>query len=295
MPEKRGVKEAHMSRIILRVLCGSRAHGTQRPDSDWDYRGVFVHPTSEVILHHNRLRAGGTLEESNWNLNDDGREDDTTWELGKFLYLATKSNPSILEVFLAPRVTPDGGIFQRELGIDYDLYHYPPGKVPDTKFEEEVRRATNPSHQKMWGWGTELRNLFKHAWSSRGVRDAFIGYSDAQQKKMLRQDTDKKRARAYACAYLRVLYQGYCLLEQGHLPVRIVGAEIGTQILRWKSQDILDLGEVINVCCVWRRRLELAYEKNSGKETNYEPLREFLLRVRKEYWSDENNDTEGPE
>lgn len=32
---------------VLKVLVGSRAHGLHNQDSDFDYRGVYVAPTSD--------------------------------------------------------------------------------------------------------------------------------------------------------------------------------------------------------------------------------------------------------
>lgn len=78
---------------ILKVLIGSQAHGLATPESDNDYRGVFVAPTAEI------LRLGGSRKQTSWI---EGKDDDTSWEIGHFLHLATKCNPTILEVFLAP-------------------------------------------------------------------------------------------------------------------------------------------------------------------------------------------------
>lgn len=78
---------------ILKVIVGSQAHGLATPESDYDYRGVFVVPTSEI------LRIGGSVDETRWI---EGKEDDTAWEVGKFLLMATKCNPTVLETFLAP-------------------------------------------------------------------------------------------------------------------------------------------------------------------------------------------------
>ncbi len=84
---------------ILKVLVGSRAHGLNRADSDYDYRGVFLTPTEE----HLKLKSIETKPKGvHWVEGE--REDDTSYELGHFLHLATKSNPSILEVFVAPIV-----------------------------------------------------------------------------------------------------------------------------------------------------------------------------------------------
>jgi predicted nucleotidyltransferase len=79
---------------ILKVLVGSQAHGLATPQSDHDYRGVFVTPTSEL------LSLGETPRQTRW---EEGRESDTSWEVGKFLFMALKCNPTILECFVAPR------------------------------------------------------------------------------------------------------------------------------------------------------------------------------------------------
>ena len=34
---------------ILKVLTGSRAYGLDTPESDYDYHGVYVTPTSELL------------------------------------------------------------------------------------------------------------------------------------------------------------------------------------------------------------------------------------------------------
>lgn len=91
---------------ILKVLVGSRAHGLGTEVSDFDYRGVFVQPTSEI------LGLGAKVKQTSWIEGRDpaesGRkEDDTAWELGHFLSLATHCNPTILEVFAAPVVEAD--------------------------------------------------------------------------------------------------------------------------------------------------------------------------------------------
>lgn len=86
-------------RTILKALVGSQAHGLATPESDFDYRGVFVVPTQDLL----RLGGSGSRTTS-WI---EGKDDDTSWELGHFLHLATKCNPTILEAFLAPAVEAD--------------------------------------------------------------------------------------------------------------------------------------------------------------------------------------------
>lgn len=80
-------------KTILKVIVGSQAHGLATPESDFDYRGVFVVPTAEI------LKLGNIKQNTNWI---EGTDDDTSWEIGHFLNLATHCNPTILETFLAP-------------------------------------------------------------------------------------------------------------------------------------------------------------------------------------------------
>lgn len=80
---------------ILKVLVGSHAHGLNDKNSDKDYRGVFIYPTSKI------LSLGYNYKSTSWI---EGNEDNTAYELEHFLSLATKSNPTILEVFKAPVV-----------------------------------------------------------------------------------------------------------------------------------------------------------------------------------------------
>lgn len=82
-----------MKRTILKVIVGSQAHGLATPVSDFDYRGVFIYPTSEI------LGMNAPSDQTTWI---EGKEDDTSWELRKFLVMATKCNPTVLEVFKAP-------------------------------------------------------------------------------------------------------------------------------------------------------------------------------------------------
>ena len=131
---------------ILKVIVGSRAHGLAGPESDFDYRGVFLHPTSHI------LSLGAKPKTTDWvegvplpEGGEDtarGKVDDTAWELGHFLHLATHCNPTILEVFAAP-----------------------------------VEAATED--------GERMRAMFPYIWQPHGVMAAFIGYGLNQRKKFL--------------------------------------------------------------------------------------------------------------
>lgn len=81
--------------IITEVLVGSRLHGLNNEQSDYDYRGIHVHSLKEV------LSPFKTLKNTSWI---EGDVDNTTYELADFCKLATKGNASILEVFFSNQI-----------------------------------------------------------------------------------------------------------------------------------------------------------------------------------------------
>jgi len=86
------------SRTILKVLVGSHAHGLASKKSDRDYRRVFVIPTEDIF--HVRFKYPAIR----WTQRDN---DETAWEIGHFLLLATQGHPLILEALVAPVITAD--------------------------------------------------------------------------------------------------------------------------------------------------------------------------------------------
>lgn len=71
--------------LILRVVCGSRAHGLATPESDLDTRGVCI-PPKRFLLGLSRFEQ---------HENESG--DHTTFSLHKFVRLALDGNPNIIE------------------------------------------------------------------------------------------------------------------------------------------------------------------------------------------------------
>lgn len=88
------------SMVMLRCVIGSRAYGLETEASDTDRRGVYLAPAA---LEWSLFGAPEQFEDSDgqWCL----------WELKKFLVMALKANPNILETLYSPlvdRVTPLG-------------------------------------------------------------------------------------------------------------------------------------------------------------------------------------------
>lgn len=80
-------------RVILRVVVGSRAYGLEHAGSDTDRRGVFLPPAE---LHWSLF---GVPEQI-----DDEPAQETYWELQKFVVMALKANPNVLECLWSPQV-----------------------------------------------------------------------------------------------------------------------------------------------------------------------------------------------
>jgi predicted nucleotidyltransferase len=94
-----------MENIVLEAITGSRAYGLNHATSDTDKMGIFVAPTVDV--------AGLDWNSSKESWSDAGPTgDDTTYhEMGKFLKLALKSNPTLIELFFMNEyeiLTPEG-------------------------------------------------------------------------------------------------------------------------------------------------------------------------------------------
>jgi len=90
--------QASNNHTILKVRVGSQAHGLADSASDADSRSVFVLPTKAMFGLDYRFGP------SHWTK---GEEDECAWEVGRFLFLATRCHPLILETFLAPILTAD--------------------------------------------------------------------------------------------------------------------------------------------------------------------------------------------
>lgn len=80
-------------RVIYRCVVGSRAFGLDTDASDTDRRGIYLPPAE---LHWSLYGVPEQLE------NDANQE--AYWELQKFLVMALKANPNVLECLFTPLV-----------------------------------------------------------------------------------------------------------------------------------------------------------------------------------------------
>jgi uncharacterized protein len=80
-------------RVIYRCVVGSRAYGLDDDESDTDRRGVYLPPAE---LHWSLYGIPEQLESP--------ETEEVYWELQKFLTLALKANPNVLECLYTPLV-----------------------------------------------------------------------------------------------------------------------------------------------------------------------------------------------
>jgi len=231
--------------ILLKTIVGSHAHGLATPASDIDYRGVYAARTRDFfVLPENgqRPRVGN----SQWI---EGAVDDTSWELGHFLFLACKSNPSVLEAFKSPV-------------------------------------SSNDDSWTATGYTLRLLGLFEHVWSTEGVYSAFRGYGFNQRTKML--DNKDGRYNKYAVAWLRTLYIAEELIRTGSFSMSVVGSDIESVLRAWKaglSSETFDVPlqphEIIRITDDYARRLDRTYREADRKATEVEPVNDFIIEVRR--------------
>jgi uncharacterized protein len=93
-------------RVIYRCVIGSQAYGLAGEGSDIDRRGIYLPPAD---LHWSLYGVPDQLE------NEDTQE--AYWEMQKFLVLALKANPNVLECLYTPLVEKATPLAERLLAL----------------------------------------------------------------------------------------------------------------------------------------------------------------------------------
>ena len=127
--------------VIYQCVVGSRAYGLSRDESDIDRRGVYLPPAD---LHWSIYGVPEQLE--------DRDTDECYWELKKFMVLALKANPNILECLYTPIVEKiseisDTLLARREIFLSKLVYQTYNGYVMSQfrKLEQDLRNQEQPS------------------------------------------------------------------------------------------------------------------------------------------------------
>jgi uncharacterized protein len=92
--------------VIFQCVIGSRAYGLEHEESDTDRRGVYLPPAE---LQWSLFGVPEQLENQ--------QTQECYWELQKFLVLALKANPNVLECLWSPLVEKATPLAQEMLGM----------------------------------------------------------------------------------------------------------------------------------------------------------------------------------
>jgi predicted nucleotidyltransferase len=226
---------------------GSRAHGLHNENSDYDHRGVFIVPTSEILSLGYKEKATSWLEGQG--------EDATAYELHHFLHLACHSNPSILEVLVSPTIesTPVGDELKTLFpylwnSVDVVNAFIGYGKNQQKKYLDD--KDGRPGK-------------FATAW----VRILLLGIE------LLK----------YGTMTVNVEEQEKVI---GRISPHIVTANIsnGTVLGIIKGNVLFSKGQIVDLAAKLQKNLEKAYEENKDKKTDFDKVNAFLLKTRKENW-----------
>lgn len=121
--------------VIYRCMVGSRAYGLDDENSDTDRRGIYLPPAN---LHWSLYGIPEQLE------NHDSQE--CYWELQKFIILALKANPNILECLYTPKIEKVAPIAEKilaekEIFLSHLVYQTYNGYVMSQfkKMEQDLR------------------------------------------------------------------------------------------------------------------------------------------------------------
>lgn len=94
--------------VVYRCVVGSRAYGLDQDESDIDLRGIYLPPAD---LHWSLFGIPEQLE----------RGEEAYWEMQKFIVLALKANPNILECLYTPLVQDVAPIAQELLDMRHSF------------------------------------------------------------------------------------------------------------------------------------------------------------------------------
>lgn len=192
--------------VILFGLTGSQAYGLDTPESDYDWKGIFQVPTRQVLgLYPGTDKTRETSAP---------RPDTQVHELEKYLRLAVKCNPTLLEMMWLDdyaKITEAG-----QLLID----------------NRELFLWSKPLQGSVFGQCQqklkEILKLDQEAANTprEGVMSAYVSYAKDQFRRVVDRDGTYKsklqhRTAKHTRHMFRLLDQGRQLLTTGELTVRV--------------------------------------------------------------------------
>ena len=245
--------------IIYRCIVGSRAYGLDHDDSDTDRRGIYLAPAD---LQWSLFGAPEQFE--------DHATQSCYWELQKFLAMALKANPNILECLYSPMVekaTPLGEelLSLREAFLSQMIFQTFNGYAMSQfkKIEQDLRNQ--PSREA------------KRSAKAAAPKSAADEGGPAQCSGSASHSGIRWK---HAMHLLRLLLTGAATLREARVPVRVEAHRdrllaVKRGELPWPEVDI------------WRKELHRDFERALAQtelpeRPDYEAANRFLVKARRE-------------
>jgi hypothetical protein len=235
-----------MMNIILKGITGSKAYGLDTPTSDTDIKGIFVAPTQDILGIFN---VKETIDRTD--------PDECYHEVGKFIKLALKANPTVLELLYLDdylEITSFGQMLidNRHHFLSKTIYHSYGG------YAISQARKLNARNNGIFNEDELHDQLAKLT-----IRPSFSS-------------STKNRYAKHARHCFRLLWQGRELLETGDLNVRLTPE---------KREELFAIGELPVDELVNKFETEFAeFDKIETKlpdKPNEEAINKILLKIRK--------------
>lgn len=89
-------------RKIIRIKFGSHLYGTDTPESDFDFKSIFIPSAREIILNKGKQTFNTQRTKADGEKNYAGEEDEESFSLQQFLKLLSEGQTVSLDVLFAP-------------------------------------------------------------------------------------------------------------------------------------------------------------------------------------------------
>lgn len=233
------------SHLLFKSLLGSRGYGLEYPESDYDYRGVYLLDTEVFLglslpdkLSVSRVVPGRIKREYSY------------WELSHFLRLALKGTPAALECLWAP---------------------------------QEWEEGNNPKEKGILSYLRSRLQVDKKNFLSRELSHAYLGYIQSAWKKFQKSLTPKKGFPAApdwksATHSLRLLYQFRELCAEQSMTIKVGSVLVapGGPPFTSVRQGLISVAEVKKLYA--QREAEATKVRNSLPLTTNKSEVEILIR-----------------
>lgn len=249
-------------KVILKTLVGSQVHGLATPQSDFDYRGVFVVPTNVI------LSVNGKYDNTSWI---EGKEDNTAHEIKDFLQLAIHSNPSVLETLVSPIAEADA--WGRELCDLFPLLWNSEGVFSAFSgySNNQRKKFLEDKDDRPWKYATAY------------IRVLLLGCELLEHGTMTVNIADQEEIVGQIIPHVSNLEVLKTIKNSRSHPYEFVLPN-GEVEVRQPEPLVYSKGDVIDMANSLQTRLGLAYTANPNKKTDMDAVNEFLLRIRHENW-----------